>query len=265
MTATLLTLVQRTQAQLGLFADLAITVTGATDDTTMQLYYLINDLGDELAQMRDWRTLEAEAIINIAAPVTTTGDTTVGSAVVTNIPDTSGITANLFLATASPFVVAPRVLSVDSATQVTLQEEATATTTGTAIVFGQDTYAVPSDFRHFVNGTAWDRTQRWQLLGPVSPQEDQWMRSGVTATGPRRRFRQVGRGSNTFRIWPAASTSGSPATLVFDYISSYWATDTTGTPKAQFTADTDICVFPDNVVVAGLTYRFMMAKGFDVG
>jgi hypothetical protein len=265
MTSSLLTLVQRVQSQLGLFNDLALTVTGATDDTTMQLYSLINDLGDELAQMRDWRTLESEAIISISAPVTTTGDTTLGSAVVTNIPDTSAITAGTFLATAAEFVQAPRVLSVDSATQVTLQELATATTTGTAIVFGQDTYAVPADFRHFVNGTAWDRTQRWQLLGPVSPQEDQWMRSGVAATGPRRRYRQVGRGTNTFRLWPQASTSGSPATLVFDYISAYWATDSTGVAKAQFTDDTDVCVFPDNVVTAGLTYRFMLAKGFDIG
>jgi hypothetical protein len=138
---------------------------------------------------------KAEAIINIAAPVTTTGDTTVGSAVVTAIPDTSAITAHAV--PGHGFAV-----RAGAARAVGGQRHAgNVAGAGHSHHDGHNHRVRPGhlrgagDFRHFVNGTAWDRTQRWQLLGPVSPQEDQWMRSGVTATGPRRRFRQVGRGT----------------------------------------------------------------------
>ena len=263
MTSTLLSLVQTVQAELNLFPQ-ATSVSGATDDQTIQLFTLINAVGRELMVERDWRSLEEEGIISVIPPVTTTGNTTQQSAVVTGIGSLTGVAATTWVCQGQTIAQAARVVSVDSSSQVTLNEQSTATLTGISLTFSQDTYAIPADFSHFVNGTAWDRTRRWQLLGPTSPQEDQWMRSGIAAIGPRRRFRQVGRGVNSFRIWPPPATTDTPSTLVFDYISSYWAQDTNGVPKAAFTADTDTCVYPDDVMIKGLKYKFFLVKGFDV-
>ena len=59
---------------------------------------------------------------------------------------------------------------------------------------------------HYIGQTWWDRTNRWALLGPDSPQIDQWHRSGIYVTGPRRHFRQIGNTTNAWRIWPPLST-----------------------------------------------------------
>lgn len=64
----------------------------------------------------------------------TTGNTTNGSAIVTNIPDTTYIKVGDFVSgTGVP--AGATVLSVNSGTQVTLSANATATNVGTAIVF----------------------------------------------------------------------------------------------------------------------------------
>lgn len=261
MTSTLVDIVSTAQGEMGLFP-LATTVSGATDDGTQQLLNLLNAVGRELMVARDWRLLEEEAIINVLAPIIQTGTVTTGSPTVTGLASTTGIVANTWVATGQGIAQAARVVSV-TPTTVTLNELSVQTHTG-PVTFSQDTYPVPQDFRHFVNRTQWDRTRRWELLGPTSPQEDQWMRSGIAATGPRRRFRQVGRDANSFRIWPPPSSSDAPSTLVFDYITAFWASAADGTPKGAYTLDSDTCVFPDDVMIAGLKARFFQTKGFDV-
>ena len=158
---------------------------------------------------------------------------------------------------------AARVISVDSLTQVTLSEPCSATTVGVALTFAKDTYPVPADFRKFLSDTQWDRTNRWMIVGPMSPQEDQWRRSGIVTQGPRRRYRQVGRGLNVFRFWPPPTASDTPFIIATEYQTRYWAQDAGAVPQETFTADTDTCVFPDAVMIAGLKFELWTAKGFD--
>ena len=127
----------------------------------------------------------------------------------------------------------------------------------------RSTYPVPDDLLAPINRTFWDRSRRWELVGPMSPQEDEWLRSGIVATGPRRRFRFEGRGTSTFRIWPPPGTSDSPASLAFEYTSAYWATAASGTPKARFTADADTCVFPDDIMLMGVKWLWLQSKGME--
>ena len=70
-------------------------------------------------------------------------------------------------------------------------------------------------------------------------------------------------GLDVFRIWPPPAASDVPGPLVYEYLSSYWAENASGTPIAQFAADTDTCVFPDRLMIEGLKWRFFAAKGFD--
>ena len=262
MASNVLAIVQAALGELGLFP-LPTVVAAATDNTTMQALALLNKVGRELSARADWSTLNAELDTVIAAPLVTTGTIADGSAVITAIPTTAALAANTFLVTGTGVPSAARVISVDSLTQVTLSEPCSATTVGVALTFAQDTYPVPADFRKFLSETQWDRTNHWQVIGPMSPQEDQWRRSGIVAQGPRSRFRQVGRGLSVFRFWPPPTASGTPFIISTEYQSRYWAQDASAVPKETFTVDTDTCVYPDALMIAGLKFELWAAKGFD--
>src|ERR1043166_4092011 len=186
----LLQIVQAVTGELGLVQPSV--VVGATDLQTLQLYNLVNRTGDSLKRDHDWTVLQTLFTLDVTAPTVTTGNVTNGSAIITNIPSTAGIVAGVYVVTGSSIPVAARVLSVDSGTQVTMDMVSTGTVVGTSLTFAKDTYPENSDFDRFLNGTAWDRTNRWALLGPDSPQLDEYHRSGIVTTGPRRHFRQVG-------------------------------------------------------------------------
>jgi hypothetical protein len=149
------------------------------------------------------------------------------------------------------------VQSVDSPTQVTMSQAAAASGTGVTLTFAQTKYAFPVDYQRIIDRTQWDKSKHWEMLGPESPQQWQWLKSGYIATGPRIRWRILG---NTFQIWPGVSTS---EYLGFEYVSKYWVTDVSGTPKGSFTSDTDTCQFDDRLMVAGLKLKYFGIKGFE--
>lgn len=257
---SLIEIVQAVTAELGLVQP--STVIGATDLQTAQLYALVNREGDNLKRSHNWTALQSLFTLNVGAPLVTTGDVTEGSAVITNIPDTSTLTAEIFVVTGSMIPVAARVLTVDSPTQVTMDMVATGDATGTALTFGQDTYPENDDFDRFLNGTAWDRTNRWALLGPDSPQLDEYHRSGIVTTGPRRHFRQLGSlAAGTYRIWPPPQTVDTPFQIAWEYASLNWVRPASGPLQASMTADTDTPILDSQAIILGTKWRFLQAKG----
>ncbi len=185
-------------------------VVASSDLQTKQLYNLVNREGWNLQQTHDWTDLQALNVINITAAITTTGNLSASSAVITGIPSTAGIVANTWVVSGSAIPVAARVASVDSGTQITMDMEATAASTGTTLTFAQDTYNIPTAFDRYIPTTQWDRTNRWPVLGPDSPQIDEWHRSGIVVTGPRRHFRQVGQLPAAYRLWPPPGANETP-------------------------------------------------------
>lgn len=266
MGAALLNLVQSACAELALA--LPGQVAGATDTQTVQMFALANAVGADLLSRNQWTALQTQAIINVEAPTVTTGRTTAFSAAVANVVAFPAGPVTSYIVAGNGIPVGARALSNAptpplAGTTVTMDMQATVTATGVALTISRDTYPVPADFVTFVNDTEWDRGNHWRLQGPASPQEDQWMRSGIVTTGPRRWFRQVGRGVNVFRLWPPPGVGDTPGPLAYEYISSYWAANASGTPKAQFTADTDTCIYDDRLIIEGIKWRFFAAKGFD--
>lgn len=264
MGSSLLTLVQRAAREMGL--PVPATVAGATDTQTQQLLGLANAVGDDLLSRGEWTALQTQAIINVPPATVTTGVLVEGAAYVYNMPTFPVGDVTNFAIAGDGIQVASRVLAKATGpggTTAQIDMEATATASGVVVTISQDTYPVPADFNTFINRTQWDRTNHWELRGPMSPQEAQWVMSGIVTTGPRRRFRQVGRGTDVFRIWPPPSANDSPATLSYEYLSSYWAQDAAGTPQAGFVLDTDTCVFDDRVMIAGIKYNFFAVKGFE--
>lgn len=266
MSLTLLQMVQKAQAELGL--PQAQTVIGNDDATTQQMLALANRALDELRRCNEtgWTALQFEYNLVIPVPIETTGDyPTAYSAIINNIPDTSGVAAQYWSVSGTSIPQAARILSVDSSTAITMTMEATNTdaSTGNSITFAQDTFPEPTGFDFFQNRSWWDRTNQWELIGPDSPQIDQWHRSGIVTTGPRRHWRQLGPYANNWRIWPPPNEITSPLQLVFEFMSKNAVmVNGSQTVFAQyFENDDDQVLLDDQAVIMGIKWMFWEAKG----
>lgn len=255
----LLQIIQAVTGELGLVQPSV--VVGASDLQTVQLYNLANREGDALRRTHNWTAMQSLFTLNVGNPTETTGNVANGSAVISSIPSTSGIVAGLWVVTGSYIPAAARVLTVDSGTQITMDMVATGTVTTTELVFSQDTYPGPTGYDRQINRTSWDRTNRWELIGPDSPQIDEWHRSGIVTTSPRRHFRWVGdlSGGN-YRLWPPPQSTDTPFQIAWEYVSNYWVQSVGGTNKASFTVDTDLPVLDSQAIILGTKWRFAQAK-----
>lgn len=232
---------------------------------TVQLRALINRDGIELYQSRDWTCLQGEHIINVEVPITPTGGSyAAGDTIITGLSSTSGIVANYYTVSGNGQPAAQRVTEVISGTSVRCEMEFTAASAG-SLIFARDTYDLPSDFDHYIPHTWWDRTNHWMLMGPQSPQFDQWQRSGIVTTGPRKRWRQIGVRPTVFRLWPPPTAQSVPEALVFEFVSDGWVAHSDGTYGKYFTADDDTTLLDDNALVLGVKWRMFQIKGFEYG
>lgn len=262
-TKTLLQIGQAVTNELGL-PQLA-SIVGNPNATARQILALANRTGDELYQTHQWTALQNYTITNIETPTYIGNATTVSGSTTVVVTTTAGITANYFAITGIEIPTAARIITVTDA--VTLEMDEPAQFTGVSpVVIAQDTFDIPADFGWFLNRTMWDRTNHWELIGPVSPQVDEWERSGIVSVGPRKRWRQVGLPVTCWRIWPPPTASTDyPSTLVFEYVSDYWVKSTLGVLQAQFSADTDTPVVDPQGIILGVKWRLWQAKGFDYG
>ncbi len=261
---TLLEMVQAACQELGLNAPER--VVGSTDLQIIQLLALMNRDGNELYRSHDWTALSGEHIVNLETPINVTGDVAEGSTLITNVSSTAGITANAYSVSGNGMPTAQRVTEIVDSTPaagiIRVEMESVATEVGAALIFARDTYTIPSDFDRYISHTWWDRTNHWMLIGPQSPQFDQWQRSGIVTTGPRIRWRQIGVRPTVFRLWPPPTSASVPDALVFEYINDGWVLHVDGTYGNKFTADTDVPLLNDQMFILGAKWRFWQIKGF---
>ena len=101
-------------------------------------------------------------------------------------------------------------------------------------VASQEDYSLPSDFKHLVNQTLWDRNNFESIRGPLSAQQWQEYKSSVLATTntvwKRFRIRDVS-GTVKFSIHP---TPDSIETQVFEYVSGDWCETSGGTGQSSW-------------------------------
>lgn len=235
-------------------------IIGAADETSKQLLALANREGKEFSQMANgkggWQNLHKEYTFDTEV-LSLSGTTTSGSAVITGISDTTGIVASFWGASGTGIPSGARIASVDSSTQVTLDQPATASGTVT-INFAQVAYALPSDFEYFAYRTFWDGAYKWELLGPINAQEKQILRYGIVASGPRRKFYV-----RLNKIWLDPLPETDAQTIAFDYYSNAWCTDTNGADQTIWTADTDLYKLDDECFIEGIKWRFLRSKGLE--
>jgi hypothetical protein len=256
MSYTLLQLVDQMSAELGLTQPAA--VIGSSNNQTIQILALANRLGKDLVRDFEWQRLVQAYIWQTEVAVSTTGNITSGSRVITNIPSTASLAVgNVVTGTGqTPYA---EILTIDSSTQVTLNAPVATSTSSVSMTFAKQDYDLPGGYDRMISDTNWDRTDHWRNLGTKSSQDWQFLQGGIISIGPRERYRIY---NNKFRIFQALTTVYN---FSFEYVSNWWvcATGSDQGSKSAFTADTDTCVFPDDLMLAGLKFYFLKAKKLD--
>lgn len=115
----------------------------------------------------------------------------------------------------------------------------------------------PYGFKWMINETFWDRDARLPVFGPKSAQEWETLKA-TPMTGPYLQYR-IKEGELLFNgaAFPLNHN------MAFEYASD-WAVKTAGASpvyKPFFTADTDTSLFPTNVLLSGLNWKWRLEKG----
>lgn len=255
--STMLQLVQQATTEMGLAVPSAVANSIVID--TVQQLGLLNACGYELQREYEWQQITKEYRF-VTVFFTYTGTTTNGSTTVSSMSSTTGLTTTpTYFSVTGSGIQQDTYLTAAGGGTVTLNLPATASGTAVSLTFVQTLYAMPSDFDRLKDKTEWDKSKHWEMLGPMTGQQWQWLKSGFISTGPRMRFRVLG---GFFQIWPP---NGVADYLGWEYISKNWvlaATDVVTPSKGSFTVDTDTCIFPDRLMVAGLKHKYFQVKGF---
>lgn len=127
------------------------------------------------------------------------------------------------------------------------------------MVPGQEAYAFPTDILYYRSGTGWDKSTHWPVWGPVSAQDWQWYQNGLAVPYPYPGLRyRLMNGQMHFVPVPTSAD-----TVVFEYCSANWVRAADQTTKPWFTADTDTPLLPDRLLILGLKWRLLAAKGMN--
>jgi hypothetical protein len=252
MASTLLQLVQQATGEMGL--NQPTQVVGNSSSDVIQLYSLINSVGYEVQRDHNWEALDKEyRFYTVYETLTCT--LVEDSVNVTTVESTTGL-SNLWIVTGTGINQDTYVNTVTGANSLTLSQAATETGVFT-LYFSQAKYPLPSDWDRQIDRTHYDKSKRWEMMGPTDAQQWQFLKSSYISTGPRIRYRILG---GYFQIWPAMNTD---EYLGFEYMSNQWATSSTGVTQTSFLADSDTCIFPDRLMVTALKKKYFEIKGFD--
>jgi hypothetical protein len=256
---TILRIIQEVMGDFGLPQPTQII--GNTDKTVSQMLIHATRIGEELAAkggMNDgWPAMRKEYTFNLVGYGGYSGIVTLGSNIVTAMSSVANIAVGM-IGTSTDFPYGVTVTAVDPiGMTVTLNQAALSSDTDSLFSFGNESYPVPVDCDHFIQQTGWDRSFRWQLVGPLSAQEWQVLKSGISPTGPRLRWRLM---DGLIFVNPVPASLDS---LVMEYYSTGFCQSATGTPQTAWAADTDTPVLQDRLFILGIIARFLNRKGFD--
>ena len=120
---------------------------------------------------------------------------------------------------------------------------------------GALTTLAPNGYQYAIFETFYDRTLRRPLYGPVSEIDWQALKA-LPSAGPWYKFRI----KNDHLLLDPVPTSPF-STIAFEYISSWCVTTAAGALKSGVTDDTDLFVFPENIIRKGIMFRWKQIKG----
>lgn len=125
-------------------------------------------------------------------------------------------------------------------------------------VDGTTAYDFPSDIRRFANITFWSADDNWPLIN-VSNVGWRELNSGINVSGVLYYFSIFG---NKINLHPEPD---SVDRIDFDYYSKNYCTDSGGTSKEAFTADSDIFLLDEDLGVLGTIFHYLKRKRLPYG
>lgn len=242
-------------------------IVGNSDETAALLLALAQDEGEALARRPQggWVSMIKEFDFTTTAVGPMTGNLANSGAggvgVITGLSDTSSLAALTWYAFGDGLQNNTIINSVDSSSQVTLNQPASETGNGIGFTFGKSDYDLPSDFERPLDNTFWDRSRFWSMRGPLNGQQWQLYKSSVIGRASiqrRFRFRRIG-SSTKFSIDPVPLDNGSA--LVFEYVSNAWCQSASGTPQTMWEADTDTGLIDEYLIRLGVKWRILERLG----
>ena len=120
--------------------------------------------------------------------------------------------------------------------------------------------AIPADVLRIIPKSFWNRSADRRVDGPVSAQRWQAVQSGLVVQ-PWDSFRIRG---NSLIMSPVP-TAGD--VMAYEYVSKYWCMGAGETTPDQDTwsSDTDTSIWPDELHVLGVVWRYQKARGLEYG
>jgi len=122
----------------------------------------------------------------------------------------------------------------------------------------EKSFELPADFYGFVDNTQWNRSTQLPAIGPVTPQDWQWLvvRQALITTRFMWRLRNG-------LLW-IKTPPESPQPFVFEYTGKNWCIDgVTGVEKDLMTNNSDYHVYPWDVVVLLTRVKWLKNEGYD--
>lgn len=118
-------------------------------------------------------------------------------------------------------------------------------------------YTIAPGFKYIIGGTIWDRTRRLPVYGSMNPEEWQNFKSwGVNSPFPKYRVR-----GDLLLLLPVLAAGDQ---YYFEYQSKNWCKSADGlTLRSAWALDTDISSIDEQLIVAGVIWRWKQYKGFD--
>jgi hypothetical protein len=258
---------------------------GNADPNIQQIINYVNEDGQQLSSSFDWQALRSEVgfpcpgavggiltfgtltggagyasgLTSTYSLVPLTGGT--GSGAIATIQVVNGVVQNVSLGQNTPGA-GYLVGDVLSASNVYLGGTGAGFSikVGTIGIVGQISQGniltlTGPDFNFIVNETMWDRTTRRPVFGPKSAAEWQQLQA-QQMQGPWWQFTLRG---NQLLFLPAPTPGN---TIYFEWITRYWATDTTGaTGKSIMGVDSDVSKLNEQWHIMGAIWRFKQQNG----
>lgn len=129
---------------------------------------------------------------------------------------------------------------------------------------GVDEYDFPVDFYKTLYDTAWDRSRTRRMWGPLTTSEWQQLKSGLKTGTIYTSYRFKRSNTNPKKVFLIDPPPSEAQTLFFEYMSSHWATDASGTnTKTELEVDDDVSLLPELLLEMGAIWRWRKVKGED--
>lgn len=122
-------------------------------------------------------------------------------------------------------------------------------------------YPLPADYFSMINQTGWERSNNVPLMGPLSPQDWQYLlgRDLVNQTI----YASFRLNEGLFRIFPQPPPNG--LDIHYEYLSKNWVQDGTQPTiqKSEVTQGSDQPLYDRTLISRYLKVKFLESKGFD--